>query len=46
MITLYIKLTHKIRFTIVKIKGHNGNKYNEYVDKLAKEQRALLEDLG
>lgn len=43
IISLYIKLTVKVDLQIIKVKGHNGNKYNEYVDTLAKAQRELLE---
>ena len=44
MISLYIKLNNKLKLNIVKIKGHAGNKYNEHVDNLARQQRLLLEE--
>lgn len=43
IIALYIKLKGKIELSFIKIEGHTGNKWNEYVDLLAKKQRQLLE---
>lgn len=43
IISLYIKLTANVNLQIIKVKGHSGNKYNDYVDILAKAQRELLE---
>lgn len=39
-------LSEGIQLNIFKIKGHSGNTFNEYVDKLAKEQvlKARMED--
>ena len=33
------------RFSFLKVKGHNGDKWNEYVDKLAQEVSANWKDL-
>lgn len=33
------------RFSFLKVKGHNGDKWNEYVDKLAQEASANWKDL-
>ena len=40
---MFLKLRGKlleknIQLTISKVKGHSGNTFNEYVDKIAKEQ--------
>ena len=43
LLSLYIKLNARIQLKIVKIEGHKGNKWNEYVDLLAKKQRKILE---
>lgn len=43
LLSLYIKLNAKIQLKIIKIEGHKGNKWNEYVDLLAKKQRKILE---
>lgn len=43
LISLYIKLNARIQLKIIKIEGHKGNKWNEYVDLLAKKQRKILE---
>lgn len=45
IIALYIKLTNKIKLDIVKVKGHTGDKWNEYADLLAKKARLVLEEV-
>lgn len=44
MISLYIRLNESIQIRVVKVESHADNEYNNYVDKLAVEQRKLLED--
>lgn len=44
IITLYIKFKDALKLKIVKVASHKDNEYNNYVDKLAVEQRKLLED--
>lgn len=39
IIALYIKNSSHLKIEILKIKGHSGNKWNEYVDLLAKKER-------
>lgn len=45
IIALYIKLNNKIKLDIVKVKGHTGDKWNEYADLLAKKARLVLEEV-
>ena len=42
-ISLYIKNKDKHTITFEKVKGHAGQQYNEYVDKLAVKKRKELE---
>lgn len=44
IIALYIKLKDRFDLEIIRVKGHNGNKWNEYVDLLAVREREKLED--
>lgn len=39
-------LEREIPFTIIKIKGHSGNTFNEYVDKIAKDEVLLARKEG
>lgn len=45
IVALYIKLQARISLTIEKVKGHSGNKWNEYCDKMAVQARQQLEDI-
>ena len=45
ILALYIKLKSKISgLQVVKLKSHNGNKWNNYVDVLAVRARKELEE--
>lgn len=43
ILALYIKLHNKFGLEVIKVKSHNGNKYNEIVDELAVSRRKELE---
>lgn len=43
IIALYIKLKDRFDLKIVKVKGHSDNKWNNYVDLLARKSRQKLE---
>lgn len=43
VIALYIKLVKRFNLEIVKVAAHKGNKWNEYVDEMAKNARKELE---
>lgn len=45
IIALYIKYNERYDLEIIKVKGHSGNQWNEYVDLLAKKSKQVLEDL-
>lgn len=45
IIALYIKLNKKFDLDIIKIKGHDGQQWNEYADLLAKKCRMILEEV-
>lgn len=44
IISLYIKLQKRFKIKFIKVEAHTGNKWNDYVDNLAKAERKLLED--
>lgn len=44
IVALYIKLQPRLNLTIVKVKGHADNKWNNYCDLLARRARSALEE--
>lgn len=44
IVALYIKLKTRLGLEVIKVKSHQDDKWNNYVDKLAVAQRQLLED--
>ncbi|MDY4729837.1 MAG: ribonuclease H [Lactobacillus amylovorus] len=43
IVALYIKLKERLDLSIVKVKSHGSNKWNNYVDLLAQRERCKLE---
>lgn len=43
IVALYIKLKERLDLSIVKVKSHSSNKWNNYVDLLAQRERCKLE---
>lgn len=43
IISLYIKLKHSVHLQVVKVAGHTGDKWNEYVNDLAIKNRNAAE---
>lgn len=43
IVALYIKLKERLDLSIVKVKSHSDNKWNNYVDLLAQRERCKLE---
>lgn len=43
IIALYIKLKERFSLTVVKVEAHKENRWNNYVDEVARSQRHLLE---
>lgn len=43
IVALYIKLKERLDLSIIKVKSHSSNKWNNYVDLLAQRERCKLE---